>query len=101
MTKNLQKITQMMDQISAAYGDPAVKMQPELQALLLQAAKQLDKEGTYQLVATKLCKALALYYWGHQHNFPAAAVKLHQQLKGEAMKYDTTAAAAILLPLWL
>ncbi len=94
------KVTQMLDQISAAYGDAVVKQQPALQQILLKAATQLDKTGDYQLVATKLCKALALYYWQHQQDFPGAAVVLQQQLKGLALKYDATAAAAMLLPIW-
>ncbi|MFL2028431.1 bacteriocin immunity protein [Loigolactobacillus zhaoyuanensis] len=100
MKQKREKVERMLDQISAAYGDATVKAQPELRQILLQAATQLDKNGEYQLVATKLCKALALYYWTHQQDFPAAAGVLHQQLKGEAVKYDATAMAAMMLPVW-
>ncbi|MFD1318148.1 bacteriocin immunity protein [Loigolactobacillus zhaoyuanensis] len=100
MKHNREKVERMLDQISAAYGDAAVAQRPELRQILLQAATQLDKNGEYQLAATKLCKAIALYYWTHQQDFPAAVGVLHQQLKGEAVKYDATAAAAIMLPVW-
>jgi hypothetical protein len=100
MKKRQEKVEQMLDQISAAYGDAAVKARPELRQLLLKAATELDKTGDYALTATKLCKTIALYYWTHQQDFPLAVGRLHQQLKGEAVKYDATAAAAFLLPVW-
>lgn len=98
--KQSEKAEQMMDQISWAYGNEEVKTRPEVQQFLLENAKLLEKTEEYGLVATKICKAIALYALSHQHDFPSALGELHNQFKAEATKYDATAMAALLLPLW-
>ena len=89
-----QKAEEMMDQISQAYGDKEIQELPEVQKFLL------EKTEACGLVATKICKEIALYAFSHQCSFPKALGELHSQLKHEAMKYDATAMAAILLPVW-
>ncbi|MDU5337218.1 bacteriocin immunity protein [Enterococcus sp.] len=95
-----EKVKQMMDHISQAYGDAEVKQRPEIQKLLLENAQLLEKTENRGLVATKICKGIALYAVSHQHDFPKALGELHNQLKSEAVKYDATAMTAILLPMW-
>lgn len=99
--KRSQKVKIMMDQISHAYGDEEVKRYPEAQELLLENAQLLEKTEEYGLVATKICKGLALFALAHQRDFPKALGELHNQLKKEATNYDATALASILLPMWL
>lgn len=98
--KQEEKAKQMMDQISVAYADEAVKQRPELQEILLENATLLEKNGEYQLVATKLCKAISWYYLAHQQDFPKAIGILYNQVKGEAVKYDAVAISALMMPLW-
>lgn len=98
--KRSEKAKQMMDQISQAYGDEEIKQQPEVMRMLFENAQILEQTEDYELVATKICKGIALYALSHQHEFPKALGILHNQLKGEAIKYDATAMTAILLPLW-
>ncbi|MBO0459688.1 bacteriocin immunity protein [Enterococcus hulanensis] len=98
--KNSEKARQMMDQISQAYGNGEIKTLPEVQKFLLDNAQLLEKTEACGLVATKICKEIALYALSHQNEFPKALGELHKQLKSEAMKYDATAMAAILLPVW-
>lgn len=95
-----QKAEAMMDQISQAYGDQEIKQRPELQKLLLENAQLLEKTEDTGLAATRICKGIALYALAHQRDFPKALGELHNQLKSEAVKYDATAMASILLPLW-
>ncbi|MFC0275870.1 bacteriocin immunity protein [Enterococcus devriesei] len=95
-----EKAKAMMDQISRAYGDREVKRYPEVQKLLLENAQLLEKTEDCGLVATKICKGLALFALAHQPDFPKALGELHNQLKKEATKYDATALATILLPMW-
>lgn len=95
-----QKAEEMMDQISQAYGDKEIQELPEVQKFLLENAQLLEKTEACGLVATKICKEIALYAFSHQCSFPKALGELHSQLKHEAMKYDATAMVAILLPVW-
>ena len=95
-----EKVKQMMDYISQAYGNAEVKQLPEIQNLLLENAQLLEKTEDRGLVASKLCKGITLYAVSHQHDFPKALGELHNQLKSEAVKYDATAMTAILLPMW-
>lgn len=95
-----EKVKRMMDQISRAYGDEEIKQRPEIQKLLLENAQLLEKTENRGLVATKICKGIALYAVSHQRDFPKALGELHSQLKNEAVKYDATAMTAILLPMW-
>ncbi|MGM0174715.1 bacteriocin immunity protein [Enterococcus sp. DIV0800] len=99
MTRS-EKTKAMMDQISRAYGDKEVKRYSEVQKLLLENAQLLKKTEDCGLVATKICKGLALFVLAHQPDFPKALGELHNQLKKEATKYDATALATILLPMW-
>lgn len=98
--KRDEKAKQMMDQISCAYGDEFVKTSPGIKKMLFENAQVLEKTEDCGLVATKICKEIALYALSHQQDFPEALGTLHNQLKSEAMKYDATAMTAILLPLW-
>lgn len=95
-----EKAKKMMDQISFAYAEEEIKRHPELQKFLLENAKTLEKTQNCGLVATKICKGIALYALSHQQDFPEALNVLHGQLKNEAVKYDATAMTAMLLPLW-
>ena len=84
----------LMDQLSATYSDP------ELRNLILNSATELEKKQDVNLTSSKLSKQLVLYQMGHSKEFPKAAVELFNQISTRAMRYDGTAAAAILLPLW-
>lgn len=95
-----EKTEQMMDKLSRVYGSEEIKARPEVQKFLLKNAQLLEQTENYGLVATKICKEISLYALAHQHDFPKALGELHNQLKNEAMKYDATAMAAILLPVW-
>lgn len=90
----------LMDQLSATYSDPEVKKFPELRNLILNSATELEKKQDVNLTSSKLSKQLVLYQMGHSKEFPKAAVELFNQISTRAMRYDGTAAAAILLPLW-
>ncbi|MDT2596443.1 bacteriocin immunity protein [Enterococcus dongliensis] len=94
-----ERVSQMMDQISRAYGDKQVN-QHEVRKLLLENAQLLEKTEDCGLVATKICQGIAWYTLSHQHDFPKALGVLYNQLKKEAVKYDATAMSALLLPLW-
>ncbi|WP_125710080.1 bacteriocin immunity protein [Companilactobacillus zhongbaensis] len=90
----------LMDQLSAAYGDSEVKKYPDLQKLILNSATELEKRQDVDLISSKLSKQMTLYHMDHSKEFPKAAVELFNQISTRAMRYDGTAAAAILLPLW-
>lgn len=98
--KNEQAVQMMFQQIDKAYADEVVKQQPALREILLKSAKELQDHGDCQLVATKLTKAITLYYWEHQKDYPAALNTLYHEIKGQAVKYDTTAVAAMMMPIW-
>lgn len=98
--KNDQKIEHMMNVISIAYADPEIKLRPDLQKILFDAAQELDKTGEYQLIAAKLCKSLSLYTLSHKNDFPKAANLLYNELKKEAVKYEAVALTAFMFPLW-
>lgn len=95
-----QAVETMFQQIDTAYADAAVKQRPELRKILLKSAQELQKDGNCQLVATKLTKAITWYYWEHQKDYPAALNTLYHQLKGQAVKYDSVATAALMMPIW-
>ncbi|AUJ33198.1 MAG: bacteriocin immunity protein [Liquorilactobacillus nagelii] len=93
-------VEQMLNQLSQAYAACEIKEQPEAQQLIFSAAQELEKNGDCDLVASKLCKKIVLYYWEHKDNFPQALADLHGQIKSKAVKYDATAISAIMLPMW-
>ncbi|WP_125771113.1 bacteriocin immunity protein [Companilactobacillus furfuricola] len=97
---NEKSIKTLMDQLSAAYSDVEIKQYPELRELILKAATELEKKQDVDLTSSRLSKQLILYQMGHAKEFPKAAVELFNQISHRAMRYDGTAAAAILLPLW-
>lgn len=90
----------MFQQIDIAYADAAVKQRPALREILLKSAQALQKGENCQLVATKLTKAITLYYWEHQKDYPAALNTLYHQIKGQATKYDAVATSALMMPIW-
>lgn len=98
--KRKEKVSMMMDQLSKAYGDKDLNDRPDLRAVILKSAQELEKTEDPDLVASKLCKAITMNYFVKRENFPKAIVVLFNQLKGKEMKYDGTALATILLPLW-
>lgn len=100
MKSNDEKVTEVMNQLSTAFSDAEVKKYPELKNMIFESATQLNKNGDVDLVATKLCKKMTLYYLSNKDAFPKAAIILFNQLKNKSMKYDSTAAAAMLMPLW-
>jgi len=100
MTKRAEKVSTMMDQLSTAYSDNDVKKNPELQKSILKAATDLEKSEDVDLISSRLCKTLTLNYLANKDNFPKAAVVLFSQLKGKEMKYDGTAIATMMLPLF-
>ncbi|MDN2453560.1 bacteriocin immunity protein [Lactobacillus sp. UCMA15818] len=94
------EIEKMLDQLSAAYADEQVKQQAGAGEIILAMAKELEKTGNCDLVASKLSKEIVLYYWQHQKDFPAALITLHNQIKKRAVKYDATAVTAMMMPIW-
>ena len=98
--KRKEKVSMMMDQLSVAYADKDLNARPDLRELILKSAQELEKSEDVDLVASKLCKAITLNYFVKRENFPKAIVTLFNQLKGKEMKYDGTAFAAMLLPVW-
>ncbi|MFC6322491.1 bacteriocin immunity protein [Companilactobacillus baiquanensis] len=90
----------MLDQISKAYSDEEIKKLPAAKKMLLKYATQLEKDNYCDLVATKLCKEISLYYFKNKENFPKALVELYGQLKPRAVKYDAEAVASFMLPIW-
>lgn len=100
MKTNEIKTKLLMDELSTAYSDPDVKKKPELQKMILNSAKKLNNGDDYKLVSTRLCKAIALSYIENQKDYPGAIIKLHNQIKNDATKYDGVAIAAMMLPIW-
>jgi len=99
--RNKIKVAVMMDQLSTAYSDTDLKDRPDLKQIILDSAKELQKTENVDLVASKLCKKITMNYFVNRENFPKSIIVLFNQLKGKEMKYDGTALATILLPLWL
>lgn len=100
MKKREEKVSQMMDQLSVAYGDPEVQRMPDLKKAIFNSAQELEKTENVDLVASKLCKKITLNYYVNREHFPEAATVLYNQIKTKEMKYDGTAIAAMLLPIW-
>jgi len=99
--KRAEKVTIMMNQLSTAYSDPEIKDKASLKDIILKSAKELEKTEDVDLVSSKLCKSITLYAIANKNNLPKSTVVLFNQLKGKEMKYDGTAIASILLPLFL
>lgn len=92
MSKNNEEnVTKIMDQLSHAYSDPEVKKIPELRNAIFKAAKELEKDGNIDLVATRLCHDIKLTWFAHKDNFPKAASKLYTDLSVNSLKYKNTA----------
>lgn len=100
MSKNDEDVKLMLDQISKAYSSEEIKKHPAARQMLLKYAEQLEKDGYCDLIATKLCKEISLYYFQNKEDFPEALVTLYKELKPRAVKYDATAVASFLLPVW-
>jgi len=98
--KRTEKVNLVMDQLSKAYGDADVKKRPDLAKLILDSAKELEKSQDVDLVSSRLCKKITLSYLAGAKDFPKAVIILFNQLKGKEMKYDGTAIAAMMMPLW-
>ncbi|MFD1417804.1 bacteriocin immunity protein [Companilactobacillus keshanensis] len=100
MKKDNEEVKLMLDQISKAYSDESVKAYPDVKAMLLKYATQLEKSDYTDLIATKLCKEISLYYFKNGSKLPAALVELYKYLKPKAVKYDAEAVASFMLPIW-
>ncbi|KRK63682.1 hypothetical protein FC72_GL001226 [Companilactobacillus tucceti DSM 20183] len=100
MNKSEENVRLMMDQISAAYSDESVKDLPNVKSMLLKYATQLNKDSYCDLIATKLCKEISLYYFQNKETFPKALITLYGQLKPKAVRYDAEAVASFMLPVW-
>ncbi|MCH4009633.1 bacteriocin immunity protein [Companilactobacillus sp.] len=98
MKTNQEKVDEMMNQLSTAFSDPEVKKYSELKDLIFKAATELEKNGNVDLVSSRLSKKMTIYYLSHKKEFPRAAVDLFNQISQRRMKYDSTALAAIMLP---
>lgn len=98
--KNSEQVSLMMDQLSKAYSDDEVKRKPELAQMILNSAKELEKNHNPELVSSRLCKKITISYLANNKDFPKAIIVLFNQLKGKEMKYDGTALAAMMLPVW-
>lgn len=98
--KNDERVKILMDQLSVAYNDPGVQAVPDFKVMIMNAAKELQKEHNPALVSTRLHKAIIAAYWAHRQVFPAALNTLYDQLSSATMKYDATAIATMLLPVW-
>ncbi|MGL4697443.1 bacteriocin immunity protein [Enterococcus larvae] len=94
------KIEKMMNQLTVAYSDEGVKRVPELQDIVFEAAKDLEKSQNTKLVASKFCSMLPQYYLSYKDQFPKALITLYYQLKKDAEIYKGTATSAIMFPLW-
>lgn len=99
--KNSEKVSIMMDQFSTAYNDPDTKKRPDVAKLILDSAKELEKNQNVDLVATRLAKKITLSYLANSKDYPKAVIVLFNQLKGKEMKYDGIAVAAMMMPMWL
>ena len=98
--KNKEKVTLVMDQLSTAYGAEDMKDHQDLKDMILKEAKDLEKNQNVDLTSSRICKQIALEYLAHKENFPKSLIVLHNQLKTNAMKYDGTAIAAMMMPVW-
>lgn len=98
--KNKEKVELTMDQLSTAYGAEDMKDRPDLKEMVLKEAKALEKNGNVDLTSSRLCKEIALEYIKQKENFPKSLIVLHNQLKKNATRYDGTAIAAMMIPVW-
>lgn len=94
--RNSEKVSQMMDQLSAVYSDPAIEKRPDLKKMILKYAQELDKDGNADLIASRLCKEITLQYLENKKDFPKSLMNLYFKSKGKEAKYDGTALAAML-----
>ncbi|WP_125712325.1 bacteriocin immunity protein [Companilactobacillus kedongensis] len=100
MKKDNEDVKLMLDQISKAYSDESIRAYPDIKDMLLRYATQLEKDDYTDLIATKLCKEISLYYFKNGSKLPEALIELYKYLKPKAIKYDATAVAAFMLPIW-
>lgn len=96
----MDKVEKMMRQLSQAYNDPEMDKRPDLKEVIFRAAQELEKDGTADLVASKLCKEIPVDYLINKKDFPEAMFKLYYQLKGKETKYDGIAMASIFSSVW-
>ncbi|ADG40894.1 MULTISPECIES: bacteriocin immunity protein [Leuconostoc] len=95
-----QKVEQMLDDMSVAFSDSDIKASPELRDIIFNYAKELDSKRDYHLIASKLVKRFVMYYWETNKELPPAAIRLHNQVKPYATRYDGIAISTMLLPTW-
>ncbi|MGA3391888.1 bacteriocin immunity protein [Lactiplantibacillus pentosus] len=97
---NHEKAQRLMAQIDTAYNDPEVKQDEQVRAELLRYAIELDKNGNYLLIATKVNGMAARVIREHMHQPLAAISTLYQQTARTSEYYWGVAAASILSGLW-
>ncbi|MGX2946559.1 bacteriocin immunity protein [Enterococcus alishanensis] len=95
-----EKVTAMMNNLSVAYGDEEMKKYPEIQKMLLDSAKELEKSGDSKLIAARLSYDIPKYFLGHKNDCPKALITLYYQIASDANKYKGVALSAMMLPLW-
>lgn len=96
MKKNAEKVQEMMDLLSKAYADPEMNQRPDLKAMVLKYATDLQKSGDVDLLSSRLCKEITLKYLANKTNFPKSMMDLYYASKGKETKYDGIALAAML-----
>ncbi|WP_353726364.1 bacteriocin immunity protein [Lactiplantibacillus plantarum] len=94
------KAKRLMQQIDVAYNDPEVKQDAQVRADLLRYAMELDKNGNYLLIATKVNGMAMRVMRDHMHQPLQAINTLYTQTARTSEYYWGVAAASIFSGLW-
>lgn len=95
-----EKAQTVFDQLDKAFSDKEIKADKELSDMILDAARELEKDDDYHLIATKLCCSISGYCFTHHNRLPKALHDLYMQLRPIATAYQGIATSALMMPVW-
>lgn len=84
MSKKTQQLFQASD---VAYNDPEMAEHPEIRQQLLEAAKDLNRDTPYQMVALKLRRTISQYVLLNHLQAPAALSQLYTTIGATGDRY--------------
>ena len=84
MSKKTQQLFQAID---IAYNDPEMAKHPEIRQQLLEAAKDLNRDVPYQMVALKLRRTISRYVLLNHLQSPAALSQLYTTIGATGDRY--------------
>ncbi|RRK09800.1 bacteriocin immunity protein [Lactiplantibacillus garii] len=86
-----EKLNAMINQLSQLYQDGDVQKNPELRAMIQNAANRLNNDEDFGKVVSDLSHAISQRYVAH-HDVPKAMIVFYNQIQKDvqAGKYDDT-----------